>query len=373
MFKETFGNVTLETVSEAKRGLCLQASMENGERILMDICGMAIPDGTNVYFFGNKLLVVTRWADMSDAEKDRTQNGDIVLAIHPSELMQFSMKLGPHWGDVMLTLPHCYTPYNDEKAPVDQIIFVFTDKYDTDFLIARAVALPPFLQKRFQKALATSHEMIDLDEAMPTLLANSRTNETKDVWDLVYDVCWRVIAPYDREARSKNFEVEDGLYVEINGDNEIVNVEQHEVKAEPEMSDEVKLYLQLAQTATPRALTTWAFATSRATAWSRILKRRCTGTPRQPKRATTRHSIISAFATPTATVSSRTTRRPFAFTSLPLSRAICTRALTWLFAICRALALSLTFLWRWNICSRPPSRVTPRQENFWEWTNGAAR
>ncbi|MBQ8907244.1 MAG: sel1 repeat family protein [Clostridia bacterium] len=247
MFKETFGNVTLETVSEAKRGLCLQASMENGERILMDICGMAIPDGTNVYFFGNKLLVVTRWADMSDAEKDRTQNGDIVLAIHPSELMQFSMKLGPHWGDVMLTLPHCYTPYNDEKAPVDQIIFVFTDKYDTDFLIARAVALPPFLQKRFQKALATSHEMIDLDEAMPTLLANSRTNETKDVWDLVYDVCWRVIAPYDREARSKNFEVEDGLYVEINGDNEIVNVEQHEVKAEPEMSDEVKLYLQLAQ------------------------------------------------------------------------------------------------------------------------------
>lgn len=248
MFEQVFGKVTLRTVSEPKRGFCLEASMGEDTRILMDVCGMMIADGTNAYFFGNKLIFVTRWGNMSDAEKERVQNDTIVLAIHPSEMIQFSMKMGPHWGDVMLTLPHCYSPYNDENAPVDEIIFVFTDKHAADeFMITRRLALPPFLQKRLQRALVSAHQLIDLDDRMPALLAASSTDESKDVWDYMYDRCWTVIRPYDREATKKDFRIPDGLYIEIGSDNRIKNITEGAPAGEEQMSDEVRFYLEHAE------------------------------------------------------------------------------------------------------------------------------
>ena len=246
MFKENFGKVTLETVTAPKRGLCLQASMENGTRILMDICGMMLADGTNAYFFGNKLIMVTRWGGMSNAEKERTQTGTLTLALHPTEMIQFSMKVGENWGDVMLTLPHCYSAYNNENEPVDEIIFVFTDKYDTDFLISRRVALPPFLQKRLQKAMVESHRLISTDDMMLGLTSMSNNDANKDLWDYVYDVCWEVIAPYDRKARKQDFQIADGVYIEIGGNNKITDIHTYEPPQQEQMSDEVRLYLQLA-------------------------------------------------------------------------------------------------------------------------------
>ena len=247
MFKQTFGKVTLQTVSEPKRGFCLEASLNEETRILMDVCGMMIPDGINAYFFGNKLILVTRWGNMTEQEIECAQNGTIVLAIHPSEIIQFSMKLGENWGDVMLTLPHCYKDYNDENAPVDEIIFVFTDRYDADdFMIARSLVLPPFLQKRLQKAMVASHKKINLDQLMPSIRRASQQDEEKDAWDYIYDECWSVIAPYHREATQKNFDIPDGTYIEIGPDNKIKNILQNQAKAEPAMSDEVRFYLDLA-------------------------------------------------------------------------------------------------------------------------------
>ena len=72
-FRKEFGNLTLEVADMPKRGTCLKATCGD-TYILMDICGMnpmLVPDGTNAYFFANKLIFVTRWSDMSDAEKPR--------------------------------------------------------------------------------------------------------------------------------------------------------------------------------------------------------------------------------------------------------------------------------------------------------------
>ena len=42
----------------------------------MDFCGMnpaLVPDGSNAYLFGNSLIIVTRWSDMTDEEKEAVE------------------------------------------------------------------------------------------------------------------------------------------------------------------------------------------------------------------------------------------------------------------------------------------------------------
>lgn len=251
MFHKLFGNVTIQTVQAPKRGLCLEASCGDNTKILMDFCGMnpmLVPDGTNAYFFGNKLIVVTRWSDMSDEEKQTVEEADLVLAIHPYECAQLSLKVGENWGDAMVTLPHCYSELNDENAPVDEIIFIFADTHDSDYLTCRSVALPSFIQKFLQRCNVNSHKKLALDEEISILRIMAEQDSSQDFYDYLYDTCWEKTKAFYREARSRDLDnIPDGLYIEINTANKVANAYQHEyVKPNP-MSNEVKLYMELAQ------------------------------------------------------------------------------------------------------------------------------
>ena len=84
MFSITSGNVTIKTIGAPKRGTCLEATNKNGEKIYMDFCGMnpmLVPDGSNAYLFGNKLIIVTRWSDMSDEEKQNAEKSSPVTDV----------------------------------------------------------------------------------------------------------------------------------------------------------------------------------------------------------------------------------------------------------------------------------------------------
>ena len=129
MFNETYGNVTIKIEGMPKRGACLHISKPDGAYILADFCGMdptLVADGTNAYFFGNKLILVTRWSDMTDEEKYTVEHSELILAIHPYKCVQFSIKIGDNWGDVMTTLHNFSKCHNDAEAPVDEIIFVLS-------------------------------------------------------------------------------------------------------------------------------------------------------------------------------------------------------------------------------------------------------
>ena len=102
--------------------MCLRISQSNGQRILVDYCGMnpeLVPDGTNAYFFGNKLVVLTRRSDLTETARRRIETCDLVLVTHPYDCVQFSLKVGEEWGEVHMTLPQCYDGQNDEGARVD--------------------------------------------------------------------------------------------------------------------------------------------------------------------------------------------------------------------------------------------------------------
>ena len=250
MFDQIFGQVRIQTVAAPKRGLCLQASCGEA-KILMDFCGMnptLVPDGTNAYFFGNKLIVVTRWSDMTDDEKETVETAKMILAVHPYKCAQLSLKVGANWGDAMVTLPHCYDSLNDESKPVDEIIFIFADTHDSDYLISREVALPSSVQNFFQRCNINSHEILALDDKLGNIEMMASTDKYKDFYDYLYDMCWEKTRDFFREARSKDLDnIPGGIYIEIDSANKVTNAYQNEFEKQSTMSNEVKMYLELAK------------------------------------------------------------------------------------------------------------------------------
>lgn len=302
MFQNTFGNVTIQMVKAAKRGLCLMASFGN-QRILFDFVGsdpVQVPDGTNAYLFGNKLILVTRRSDMQDAEKETVKHGSLTLALYPGECIQMGLKVEENWNNVTLTLPHCVTGLNDENAPVDEVIFLFGDTHDENFLISRSVSLPPFIQKALQKANADTFRLMPMDGEIQALSREAAADPARDFCSCFYRACMEKTKIYAEAARALDpANVPDGVYIEIDGNDIIKNIYKNEIpepqpepapapgyepepayepaptpgyepvpspgyvpepapvyEPEPasEMSDDVKMYLSLAEQGVPEAL-----------------------------------------------------------------------------------------------------------------------
>ena len=302
MFQNTFGNVTIQMVKAAKRGLCLMASFGN-QRILFDFVGsdpVQVPDGTNAYLFGNKLILVTRRSDMQDAEKETVKHGSLTLALYPGECIQMGLKVEENWNNVTLTLPHCVTGLNDENAPVDEVIFLFGDTHNENFLISRSVSLPPFIQKALQKANADTFRLMPMDGEIQALSREAAADPARDFCSCFYRACMEKTKIYAEAARALDpANVPDGVYIEIDGNDIIKNIYKNEIpepqpepapapgyepepayepaptpgyepvpspgyvpepapvyEPEPasEMSDDVKMYLSLAEQGVPEAL-----------------------------------------------------------------------------------------------------------------------
>ncbi len=239
MFQKKYGNVTIQMVQAAKRGLCLMASRGH-QRILFDFVGddpERVPDGTNAYMFGNKLILVTRWSDMSEEEKETVRESPLTLALHPGECIQMSLKIENAWGDVTLTLPHCVSGLNDENAPVDELIFLFGDTHDENFLISRNVLLPPFIQEVLRKANESTHRIMPMDQEIQALSRKAAEDPSRDFCDYFYAACLEKTENYALKARELDpAHVPDGIYIEIDGNDIIKNLYKNQKNdaAEPE-------------------------------------------------------------------------------------------------------------------------------------------
>lgn len=250
-FHQVFGNVTIKTVKTKKKGLCLEASANNGAKILMEFHRSGLQeviDGSNAYFFGNKLIVVTRWSEMSKEEKRKVETAELVLAIHPYPCAQLALKIGEKWGDVMVNLHHCYDVLNDENAPVDEAIFLFADTEDPSYLTCRRVSLPTFIQRYLKRCNISSHKMLQYDKHIQYLQWEEKQDSKKDFCDLLYQMDWEDTQKFYRDAVTKELDnIPDGVYVEIDRANHVTNAYQHEYVEPVRMSNEVKLFMDLAQ------------------------------------------------------------------------------------------------------------------------------
>ena len=248
MCKFTYGNILVETTFSPKRGTCMHAvNTDTDAEILFDIGGMdpnLVPDGTFGYFFGNKLILVTRWSDMTEEEMELVKTARLTLGIHPYECLQFSLQIGKVLTGVFITLPHCLKWLNREAEPVNEVVFIFTDTHDNDFLIARNAILPPFIAKRLQKANEDNHKRFNLDLFEPNYRRQASESELKDFYDVLYDRCFYEMADFYNAAVKQKYDIPDSLYLDIE-DNTVINIREKEV--EPEMSDEVKMYLRGAE------------------------------------------------------------------------------------------------------------------------------
>lgn len=257
MFNQTFGDVTIKTETMPKRGECLHISKSDGQYILADCFGMnpmLVPDGTNAYLFGNKLIMVTRWANMSEDEIDTVENDEIIVAIHPYQCVQFSINLGGNWGDVMTTLHNFSKHHNDVDRPVDEIIFIFTDTHDSDYVSSRVVKLPKQIQKILQKSNQNSLKVFSLDDKLETIKYMAKCDPNKDEFDIIYDLCFDATKDMAREAQKyEPDDVPGAIYITIDGYDDIVEIyrneddEEYEEQSEPEISKEVKQYMFLAE------------------------------------------------------------------------------------------------------------------------------
>jgi|GEM_PF-6262784 len=258
MFSKQFGNVQVRTVTAPKRGLCLEASDNTGRKILFDIVGMdpiLVPDGTNAYMFSNKLLIVTRWSDMSDEEKQNVEHGELVLALHRLDVLQFSICIAGNWGDVFYTLPNCVEGMNEPNLPVNEAVFIFADTHDSNYIICRTVHLP----QSIATVLMESNNNCIKNHGIGVEFEKLRLMETdrQDMYDVLYDLCHEKTAKYSRVIRNLDPEkAPNSIYLRIDGRNNTVtdtgsNKAAHQ--DEP-MSAEVKMFRELAEDGIPEAM-----------------------------------------------------------------------------------------------------------------------
>ncbi len=252
MFEQVFENVVIKTVIAEKRGCCLEATNAQGERILMDFCGAnpaLVPDGTNAYLFGNSVIVVTRWSDMTVQKKHSVETGEICLAIHPCKYLQFSVCIDGNWSDVFTKLHHCYAALNNENEPVKEVIFIFSDTHDSDYIISRRVVLPPPVQIVLQKCNANDHSTFAIDRLTGVIHEKAKETSSKDFWDILYDLDWEQTKESSRKAKEHDPRyIPNGIYIDISSDDRVTCLYLNEDKPKEEaMSEEVKTYLKLAE------------------------------------------------------------------------------------------------------------------------------
>lgn len=223
MLKQSFGGVTIETVEVPKRGLCLQATAANGEKIYMNYCGMnpaLVPDGINAYFFGNKIIVVARWSDLDYSQREQLENCRMTLLIHPYKCPQLSLKINGIWSSVRVELYHCFEQMNDENSPVDEVIFVLADTHDANYLVIRSIVLPSHIGEVLQKVNCNSHAELALDGSVEIIRQSAQNDPHRDFCDILYRMNRNLAADYNATAKIQALDsLPGGLYIEIEPNN----------------------------------------------------------------------------------------------------------------------------------------------------------
>ena len=232
MFKKQYGDVTIEVQEDVpKRGrvLCMTREDETSA-VYMDFYGCTIPDGTNAYMFGNKLVVVTRWAEMSEEEIHTVTNGALRLVFAPFRFLQGALKIGSYgWSDITFTLYHCMKYLNNEALPVDEIIFIFCDKTAGEIVAEREARLPSPLNEYLRQSMLRSHEHAFLDFSYSKFLNLARTDESRDFCDVLYSALLELSQGDERVFREMDADnVPKGMYIEISAQNEVTGFRQRE-------------------------------------------------------------------------------------------------------------------------------------------------
>ncbi len=246
-FEQHIGDLTIKAIKTAAKDTCLEASYQD-KAILMDIINTAqspIPDGTNAYMFANKLIVVTRWGGLNSSEKQTFKEGELVLAIHPYEFMQFSLCIAGGWEDVFFTLPHCITGLNEEDKPVDELIYIACDSKDPGFINIRTVELPKYVQNLLMKGNAACHKAFSLDDneqknGLVSMTEQQQANAVSvygsvevlnqfrwQICNYIYDLCYEATKDISHRAKGVDPEnIKGGIYVYIGSDNTVTDMRQ---------------------------------------------------------------------------------------------------------------------------------------------------
>lgn len=230
-FCKKFGKVTIKTVNTGDKGVCLEASLGKKSRILMEFCNndyITVPDGSNAYFFGNKLIIVTRWSDMSDEERRKVETANLAIVLHPYACVQVSLNVGGNWGDVMVNLHHCAKEFNNENAPVDEVIFLFADAEDESYISCRSVKLPEFIGNFLQSCNLSSYDMLKMDGVVDQLRFMAQKDKEIDFYERLYDACWEKTEKFYKEVTSVELNnVHDGIYLLIDKTNKVTKAFQN--------------------------------------------------------------------------------------------------------------------------------------------------
>ena len=225
MFCKQYGSVNISVQKDVpKRGKVLCAVREaDSVPIYMDHYGFSIPDGTNAYMFGNKLIVVTRWAEMSSEERAVAAKAPLELVFAPFRFLQGAMRVGNYgWSDITFVLYQCMRFLNDETRPVDSMIFLFSDKASGQITAEREVPCTPELGEFLRQALVRAHENAVLDMNYGLYLHNAHNDEALDFCDMIYNELWELSEGDSRRFRQLDPEdVPLGAYVTVTGDNRV--------------------------------------------------------------------------------------------------------------------------------------------------------
>ncbi len=232
MFCKQYGSVNISVRKDVpKRGKVLCAVQEaDSVPIYMDHYGFSIPDGTNAYMFGNKLIVVTRWAEMDEEERAVVARGPLELVLAPFRFLQGALRIGEYgWSDVTFVLYQCMRFLNDETRPVDSVIFLFCDKANGQVTADREVPCTPELGEFLRQALVRAHENAVLDMNYGLYLHNAHNDETQDFCDMIYNELWELSkADCRRFQQMDPEEIPLGVYVSVDGENRIASYYQRE-------------------------------------------------------------------------------------------------------------------------------------------------
>ncbi len=144
MFNKTYTDVVISLEEIEKRGFCLKANwLVNNLSIYMDVIGPPLEDGTDAYFFGNKLIFVTRWSEFTEEDIETVKNENYTLSMTTlNETAHFTLKFGSYSTNYVRTVYNTIFPMNDRNFPVEKFIFLFVDKATGEFIYERDVDVP---------------------------------------------------------------------------------------------------------------------------------------------------------------------------------------------------------------------------------------
>jgi hypothetical protein len=234
MFCEQYGDVAVCVRSDVpKRGTVLCATKE-GETaaVYMDHCGPTLPDGTDAYMFGNRMIVVTRWREMTEAERAAAANAPLNLVLSPLRLLQGALRVGDvGWGDITRELHHSMRFMNDENRNVDSLIFLFCDSLSGEVAAAREVPCPEALGAFLRRANVRSHAAAVLDFSYGAMLTAAQTDPARDFCDILYDKLLQLSEDDRRRFRLLDPDSEavpQAIRFTVGADNSVTEISQAE-------------------------------------------------------------------------------------------------------------------------------------------------